>query len=243
MLSCLRVNITTILILLGMISPMCLRADFSLYNCEIGLQAGASCYTGDAAKVFSKQSGYLHLCEAYGAQARYKFDSRWSLQVKGQRQRIAYTYSDTVWRNPMWNVDLTAEFNFFRFGVHPYDLRLKPVTPYIFIGVGVNMCNSRATVKDSMYPLVKMTDKPNVYIPVGIGVKWMFAERWQLHAAWQHQVYVTSQGDGIEGLPALNNTHNLNGTNFMNFDMTSTLTVAIVFEFWKKGDVCMHCDD
>ena len=105
------------------------------------------------------------------------------------------------------------------------------------------MCNSRATVKDSTYPPVKMTDKPNVYIPVGIGVKWMFAERWQLHAAWQHQVYVTSQGDGIEGLPALNNTHNLNGTNFMNFDMTSTLTVAIVFEFWKKGDVCMHCDD
>ena len=83
---------------------------------------------------------------------------------------------------------------------------------------------------------------PYLYIPLGIGVKWMFAERWQLQAVWQHQIYVQN-GDGLEGLPQLNNSHNLNGINIMNNDLVSSLTIGVVFEFWKKGDICVHCED
>ena len=70
----------------------------------------------------------------------------------------------------------------------------------------------------------------------------MFAERWQLQAAWQHQVYV-NKGDILEGKDLLSDSHELNGNNIMNNDLTSSLTIGVVFEFWKKGDVCLHCED
>ena len=83
----------------------------------------------------------------------------------------------------------------------------------------------------------------SAYVPLGIGVKWMFANRWQLQAVWQQQVYITSIGDRIEGNPELNNSYELNGNNIMNNDLTSSITIGVVFEFWKKGDVCLHCED
>ena len=84
-----------------------------------------------------------------------------------------------------------------------------------------------------------------VYVPVGIGLKWKFANRWQLQVAWQHQVYLS---DNVEGyLPnidfkegdrlteithgVLDNSHDLNGFNILNNDLTSSLTVGIVYEF------------
>ena len=72
------------------------------------------------------------------------------------------------------------------------------------------------------------------------GLKWKFADRWQLQAAWQHNVYVYN-GDGLEGLPEYNNTHDLNGSNIMNNDVTSTITLGIVFEFGKGAKICSFC--
>jgi hypothetical protein len=71
----------------------------------------------------------------------------------------------------------------------------------------------------------------------------MFANRWQLQAVWQQQVYITSIGDRIEGNPDLDNSYELNGSNIMNNDLTSSITIGLVFEFWKKGDMCLHCED
>ena len=82
---------------------------------------------------------------------------------------------------------------------------------------------------------------------MGIGMKWKFADRWQLHVVWQHQIYFV---DNIEGLPALDGRTNpavgggrygLNGTNILNNDLTSTLTLGIVFEFAKEKKICKVC--
>ena len=81
-----------------------------------------------------------------------------------------------------------------------------------------------------------------VYLPVGIGLKWKFAERWQLQLAWQHNLYVWN-GDGLEGIDEFNNKHEMNGSNIMNNDVTSTLTAGVVFEFGRSKKVCLLCDD
>ena len=65
-------------------------------------------------------------------------------------------------------------------------------------------------------------------------------------------------GDGLEGVIAgrkggpdvwladqdklLNNSHNMNGSNVMNNDVTSTLTVGVVFEFGVKKNRCLLCE-
>ena len=213
-----------------------LRADNSVYHLDIGVQAGLGYYVGDATPHI-----FQDVKEVLGAQFRYKVDQRWSVQMKGQWQRIMYSVSDVEYHNPMWNLDATAEFNFFRFGMHPYDQRVKSITPFLFVGVGTTVYQEHA-LKATQPIEIQGKYNLNLYIPLGIGVKWMFAERWQLQAVWQHQIYVQN-GDGLEGLPQLNNSHNLNGINIMNNDLVSSLTIGVVFEFWKKRDICVHCED
>jgi hypothetical protein len=88
-----------------------------------------------------------------------------------------------------------------------------------------------------------------LYIPVGIGMKWKFAERWQLQVAWQHQLYITNRGDGLEGIvdasrpDILANSYEMNGPNVLNNDVTSTLTVGIVFEFAPDKKICPYCNE
>lgn len=219
--------------------PISIWADSRMYHCEMGVQAGIGYYVGDLTH---------HIFQApldvYGGQFRYKFDKRWSIQAKAQRQRISFREQGdvgTLYYTPMWHVDATAEFNFFRFGQREYDSRVKPITPYIFIGVGVSLYNANATpAKTTAYPMMTGRIHAGAYIPLGIGVKWKFADRWQLQAAWQHQIYLA---DNIEGLPSANNTNKLNGSNILNNDLTSSITLGIVFEFAKEKKICLLCED
>ena len=256
----------------GVMSPAIARASITEFPCEIGVQVGCGYYVGDATKMI-----FATPREVFGVQARYNFDSRWAMQIKAQRHRIVYSYTpepttevpaplSTKFQNPMWNFDVTAEYNFFRFGLHPYDSRVKHVTPFIALGIGLTMVNKEATIyslKDLVYPRVQLKkdegekgiDFGGFYIPISIGVKWRFAPRWQLQACWQHQIYLK---DNIEGyMPGLdkidekdpyphailNNADGLNGVNVLNNDLTSTLTVGVVFEFGRREKQCYFCED
>jgi hypothetical protein len=98
-------------------------------------------------------------------------------------------------------------------------------------------------------------NSPAVYIPVGIGVKWKFAPRWQLQACWQHQIYLSDNVEGYMreydnaeaiadyGNSILSNSHDLNGSNLFNNDLVSTLTVGVVFEFGRREKKCYFCDE
>ncbi len=201
------------------------------YLCEFGLQGGAGYYVGDAAPHI-----FMAPREAYGLHFRYKFTKRWALQVKVSGQRITghnYTIRgerlDSKWQNQLVNVDVMAEFNFFRFGTaNRFDKRIRPYTPYIFLGIGagtsgVGTKNLRATA----------------YIPLGIGFKWKFHEQVGLNIAWQHNIYMS---DNLEGRDELDNKHQMNGWNWMNCDLTGMFTVGIVFEFAKAKKACRVCN-
>ena len=223
-----------------------------MYRCELGLQGGCGYYAGDATEYV-----FQDVREAYGLHFRYKFDQRWALQVKGLAHHIkgqftaeeaemvrpgdrtSFQASEDAtiigqpWETQMVNVDVVGEFNFFRFGVRQYDERIKPITPYIGVGIGIGMCMEPNWAWRGYSPVVQ------VYVPFVVGVKWKFADRWQLQAAWQHNVYFA---DNLEGIDAINNAHNLNGSNFLNNDVTSQLTVGIVFEFAKDRKICALCE-
>ena len=112
------------------------------FLCELGLQGGCGYYVGDAAPHI-----FMYPREAYGVHFRYKFTKRWALQVKASGQRItAHDYTlkgeqlETMWQSQMVNVDVMAEFNFFRFGsANKYDKRIRPYTPYIFLGIAASV--------------------------------------------------------------------------------------------------------
>ncbi len=244
------------------------KEDTRPYLCEFGIQAGCGYYAGDATThIFNNPR------EAYGAHFRYKFDQRWALQVKGLAHRITgVDYDDNLqpiideqtgkkkmWSTQMINIDVVAEFNFFRFGERQYDRRVKPITPYIFLGAGVSVYgsglypvnwdwkyfggNDPEKVDETQVPCLLEKKKAvpvAFYFPLGFGMKWKFSDRLGLNIAWQHNIYMA---DNLEGRSSLNNSHDMNGSNILNFDITSQITLGIVFEFAKETKVCLHCQD
>lgn len=214
------------LLVMSVLSVFSLSAEERAYLCEFGLQGGLSYYVGDAtAHIFQ------NVQPSYGAHFRYKFTPRWALQVKGQADNIQYPLQEAsadgskpMSKNMLMNLDVVAEFNFFRFGMKQYDTRIKPITPYIFIGVGVSAYSQFSSWTG--------------YIPFGFGMKWKFAPRWGLNVAWQHQIYFA---DNLEGKEYYDNTYQLNGSNILNKDFTSSLTLGIVFEFARERAVCRTC--
>lgn len=202
------------------------------YHCELGAQGGLGYYIGDAT-----EHVFQNIREAYGLQFRYKFDKRWALAVKANHQRITGPMDDLrttpqelagqMWSNRLINVDVMGEFNFLRLSDPEYDQRVKCYSPFITLGVG------------AAYSFEGKT-KVHAYIPVGLGFKWKFARRAGLNILWQHNIMLS---DGIEGITALNDTNALNGSNIMNMDVTSTLTVGLVFEFAQEKKVCRTCDN
>ncbi len=205
------------------------------YLCEIGLQGGCGYYVGDAA-----QHIFMHPREAYGVHFRYKFTKRWAIQAKVSGQRITgYDYTmdgrklDTRWQNQLINVDVMAEFNFFRFGeANRYDKRIKPYTPYIFLGIGAGVYGANGENKP-------IFNHAMAYIPLGIGFKWKFHDCVGLNIAWQHNIYMA---DNLESRESLDNKYQMNGWNWMNCDLTGMLTAGIVFEFGRAKAPCRICN-
>lgn len=209
------------------------------YLCELGLVGGAGYYVGDAAPHI-----FMHPREAYGLLFRYKFTKRWALQTKCSGQRITgYDIDlkgkkmDSKWENQLINLDVMAEFNFFRFGAdNEYDKRIKPYTPYIFLGIGIGMHNAEWLMgKGPDIMGLRVTG----YVPLGIGFKWKFADFVGLNVAWQHNIYFT---DNLEGREPLSNKYGMNGSNWMNCDVTGMLTAGIVFEFARAPKPCRICN-
>ncbi len=228
-------------LMMNVLSVHTVRAEKPEYQCEMGLQGGLGYYVGDVTDhVFS------NIREAYGAQFRYKFDMRWALQIKGQGQRIAFPEAVHLDANQLVNLDAVGEFNFFRFGAKQYDDRIKPLTPYIFLGVGMGIYTGVRDIKIGEDEEGKKITEPQAdktraaaYIPFGLGLKWKFADRWGLQLAWQHNLYFA---DDLENSILYDNAYELNGSNILKNDLSSSLTIGIIFEFAKTDKVCRFCD-
>ena len=209
------------LLIICLLSVAAAHSQEAVYRCEYGLQGGIGYYVGELSPHI-----FMRPREVAGMQFRYKFTPRWALQAKAQYQRLSFRPPQAAqdYSNRLVNIDVTGEFNFFRFGIRQYDKRVKPLTPYIFLGIGAGVYNDVSRV--------------GVYLPFGFGLKWKFAPRWGLNLAWQQQLYFT---DGLEGRDEYGNTWNLNGSDFLNNDLVSTLTLGIVFEFVRQRSACRTC--
>lgn len=229
-----------LVLLLTFMSVLMAHAQQLPYLCDFGIQGGAAGYFGDANRVSeeTRADGILNARWTAGAQFRYKFTNRWAVQVKGQYQRLAFKQFGennlvSPYNSNMVNVDAVAEFNFLRYGENTMDVRVKPYTPYLFMGVGFALYGGKY-------------ENVSPYFPIGMGFKWRFAPRWQLVAAWQHNMYFKDNLETVSERGAhygaeYDNSYDLNGSNTLNNDIIWQCTVGIVFEFMKKKAVCRYC--
>ncbi len=123
-------------------------------------------------------------------------------QYGGKLENVPYP-SGTYYYNAMWDLDFTAEYNILPYGLAVHrpsgvkgaQMRIYPATPYVLFGVGVALSNkevpARQSDEGSMFPMIRPADgnlAANVYIPLGVGVKWRIDYNWQLKAACQYHL-------------------------------------------------------
>ncbi len=193
------------------------------FFCEIGPIGGISYYTGDAAvNVLNPIS------PSYGGIFRYKFNPRWVIAAKAQSTHSNFMFDDKVQTNKLTEGDLTVEFNFFHLERNSYHMQAKTYSPYLFLGVGAGF-----------YPQGSSHEAgAAMYLPLGFGIKWNFAPRFNFNIEWQRQLFFK---DNLEGIAGLNNTNNLNGANFFNNDLISTLTIGLTVNFGSEKKICRSC--
>lgn len=205
-----------------MMHPLVLCAQPKQFFCEVGVKGGTGYYVGDLTEHI-----FNHPRWAVGGEGRYKFDQRWSLRAQGMLHDVYIPQGDGGFDKFHVNVDVAAEFNFFRLGLKQYDKRVKTYSPYIFLGVGCGIFKYDGSTTAA------------AYIPLGIGFRWKFSQRCGLNLAWQHNIYFS---DKLEGLKLQNDRYELNGSNIFNNDLTSQLTLGLFFEFVPKKKICQVCN-
>ncbi|NDV47221.1 hypothetical protein D0T49_09210 [Paludibacter sp. 221] len=197
-----------------------LHAQRNDYRAEIGLLGGVAYYMGDA-----NLTPFKNITPDYGALFRYRFDTRLAARLEYSRTSVKGGADLTAFDNPLNMVDLCGEFNFFDLEKNKYKRFSKIFSPYIFLGVGMMNYKYEATQQ-----------KFGVSIPFGVGIKVKMGGRFNFNAQFSNRLLLK---DNMEGIAVYNDQYGLNGSNFLNNDLLSALTVGITFDIWKKECDCL----
>jgi hypothetical protein len=188
----------------------------SEYRAEVGLHSGVSYYLGDANSLI-----FNNLQPDYGMIFRYNFNERFLAQVELNNT----TVTDKVFSNMLNSIDVCGAFNFFDFDYKGFKPDSRRYSTYIMLGMG--MMNYKYE-----------GDQAFKYSYIfGVGFKWKLLERLKLNIQWTHKLLLTDQ---MEGISMYNNPADLNGSNLLNNDLLSTLTIGLTYDVWAKKCKCYN---
>jgi hypothetical protein len=195
------------------------------YRAEIGVLGGAAYYIGDA-----NHTLFRNATPAYGGLFRYRFDTRFAARAEFLRTSVRGGMDGFNFDNRVHTLNFAGEFNFFDLEKNPNRRFSRIFSPYIFVGVGAMHYFYAEECATQACPQV------NLSIPFGVGVKVKLGNRWNLNAQFSNRLLLA---DNLEGIPVFNDPHGLNGSNFLNNDVLSTLTIGITFDIWRRKCDCI----
>lgn len=202
------------------------------YKFDFGGSIGLSGYLGEAnsSNPFSSPGFTADLA------ARYIIDTRWSLRgaltyasLSGSTEGMAnvlpenavYSFSSNV-----IDLSIRGEVNFFSFGIGETYKRLRRISPYLAVGLGLSMasCDGNTAIAPSL--------------PMAFGVRYKLKERLNIYAEFSMTKIFSDKVDGNQ-LVDLNRIE----TDFLkNTDWMSRIAIGITYEFGKRCETCHYVD-
>lgn len=189
----------TIILAAALFLANLLQAQAPMQWIEVGVFGGVSNYYGDLTR------DYVVISEsnpAFGGFIKWNMNMNAGIKLNVNQGEVSAAdansnRADQLLRNlsftsSVTEVGLTFEYNFP--GFYPKELR-RPLSPYVYGGIGGVHFNPRAFYKGEWYELQPLgtegqginefdfREKYPLYaltIPFGIGLKWAFTERWNL---------------------------------------------------------------
>ncbi len=194
------------------------------FRYEIGAMAGLGFYVGD---IGNRPGG------AYGFVFRQNLNYRWALKYDLSLARMKGTTEgwknvlpeETQYRFSRRVLEATAEaeFNFFHYGIGDGYKDTRRISPYIVAGVGFSAVPQKG---DGSFAL---------QIPMGVGLKYKVARRWNMGLEFtMHKTL----GDKLDG-KALKDPYGITGSALKNTDWYGMVLFSITYDFGRK---CANCN-
>ena len=218
-----------LLTLVALAAPR-LQAQEEMYRFDVGAQVGMSGYLGDASSNIFGHPGF-----SGGVSWRYLPDARWAVRallnvmslsgdtadmddvLPGQAQ---YSFKSTA-----YDLGGRVEFNFFSYGIGESYKKLRRLSPYLTVGLGVTLATCGG---ESAF---------GVNIPMGAGIKYKLRERWNLGLEFTMTKVFSDHVDG-----ELSDLYQIKSSFIKNTDWYSNISVSVTYEFGKRCSTCHYVD-
>jgi hypothetical protein len=210
--------------ILTMLPTSAVRAQELEYALELGVKAGPMVYFGDA----NYGSPLKNINASAGIFARYNLNQRMSLKFdvaygkisgdasNGKNKFPANPTQEWKFSKPLVDVACLYELGFWAYGTGGSYKGSHRLAPYIQMGLGVTACNKQVALN----------------IPLGIGVKYKFAPRWNCGADFSVRFTTGDKFDGIE------DPYRISSGAFKNKDSYAMLMFYVAYDLCPKYRKC-----
>lgn len=213
-------------------SSSCLCAEELEYKYEFGGMLGGCYYLGDA-----NYTGFFKELNMMGGIVwRYNINPRMALKANLAVGKITGTTEDGEYRIPggdasfsrtIYDLGAQFEYNFFAYGEGAGYKRTHRLTPYIFGGLGLTYAPEPV---DNVFTL---------NMPIGAGVKYKFAPRFNLGCELSFRFTLSDKLDVTEkNLPSLEDPYGIKSSGVKNKDSYSFLSIFLTYDLSPKYRKC-----
>lgn len=207
-------------------------AQSAPYKFDVGASIGMSGYIGDA----NRSNPFKHPGFDGELSMRYLPDVRWALRavlstmsLSGNTADMSDVLPDGVqydFHSQTTSLEVRGEFNFLPYGIGETYKRLRRISPYLVLGVGLSLSSSGGNT--SVAPIV----------PMGLGVKYKVSPRLNLGMEFtMAKVF----GDHVDGRD-LADLNQIKTAFYKNTDWVSRFTVGVTYEFGPRCETCHYVD-
>ena len=210
--------------ILTMLPTSAVQAQELEYALELGVKAGPMVYFGDA----NYGSPLKNINASAGIFARYNLNQRMSLKFdvaygkisgdasNGKNKFPANPTQEWKFSKPLVDVACLYELGFWAYGTGGSYKGSHRLAPYIQMGLGVTACNKQVALN----------------IPLGTGVKYKFAPRWNCGADFSVRFTTGDKLDGIE------DPYRISSGAFKNKDSYAMFMFYVAYDLCPKYRKC-----
>lgn len=223
------------LVLLLVLPAQVVRAQYvdEEYKMDLGVMLGGSFYMGDA----NYQTPFKNTEMAAGVVARFNLNPRMSVKcdvamakISGSTHGLSGVFpggAHADFDRTLYEMGTQFEWNFWPYGNGLTRHDIRRFTPYMLLGMGATFAPEPA---ENLF---------TVNIPVGVGIKYKFAPRWNVGCEFAMRFTLSDRLDVVqrEGL-LLDDPYQIKGSGFKNKDSYGLLMFAVSYDLFPKCDNC-----
>lgn len=202
------------------------------YKFDFGASLGTSGYIGDLNSGFP----FRHPGFTADLRAGYIIDTRWALRASFETLGLSGNSADISnvlpageefsFTSQVYDINVRGEFNFFSYGIGETYKRLRRVSPYLAIGIGIGMASSSGNTA------VAAT------LPMAFGVRFKAKERLNLFAEFSMTKVFSDHVDGRD----IADLNHIKTDFYKNTDWFSRFSIGLTYEFGKRCETCHYVD-